>query len=273
MADAAAPHIVVFDSGLGGLSVLKAIRAARPDLRITYLADTAGFPYGNLSEPRVVRRVGMLMERTIAQVSPDLVVIACNTASTLVLPSLRAAYPIPFVGTVPAVKPAAETTRSGLFSVLATPGTVKRDYTQALIHTFAFHLDVTLVGAAKLAALAEAHLRGERVDDAAILHEIRPAFKDRKGRRTDTIVLACTHYPLIADRLAAVAPWEVTWIDPAPAIARRVTTFLPPARSGGIGGGRAVFTAATEREDALREILAPFGVSEIVVEPLVREAV
>ncbi len=262
MAEAArAPRLLVFDSGLGGLSVLKAIREMRPDAEILYLADTAGFPYGGLSEARVVRRVNQLMDRTIAEAAPDIAVIACNTASTLVLPSLRARHKIPFVGTVPAIKPAAEATKSGLFSVLATPGTVKRDYTQALIHTFAFHLDVNLVGAPKLATQAEAILRGESVDDQALLSEIRPAFKERKGKRTDTIVLACTHYPLIAERLKAVAPWEVQWIDPAPAIARRVASLLPAATGARPGPGRAVFTAPAEDQAALARILKPFGIT------------
>lgn len=267
------PRILVFDSGLGGLSVLKAIRIVRPDAEIVYLADTAVFPIGGLSETRIIRRVDALMARTIEAVKPDLAVIACNTASTLVLPSLRAAHAIPFVGTVPAIKPAAEATRSGMFTVLATPGTVKRDYTRALIDTYAFHLDVTLVGAAKLATLAEAHMRGERVDDQAFLSEIRPAFKERKGKRTDTVVLACTHYPLVVDRLAAVAPWEVTWIDPAPAIARRVTSLSPARQAQDRGAGRAIFTAPAEDEAALLRILEPFGLSRVSVEPLAREAV
>jgi glutamate racemase len=263
-----APTILVFDSGVGGLTVHAELRRARPDARFIYAADDAGFPYGRLDEGAVVARVVAVMDRLVEAHAPDLVVVACNTASTLVLPSLRAAHAIPFVGTVPAVKPASERTRSGMFSVLATPGTVRRDYTQALVHTYAYHRDVTLVGAPGLAALAEAALRGESVADAAFAAEAAPAFVERDGRRTDTVVLACTHYPLVADRLAAVAPWPVAWIDPAPAIARRAASLLPPPADGAAAGaGRAVFTGPDEDAAALARVLAPFGLADVAVAP------
>ncbi len=226
------PHLLVFDSGLGGLSVHTEIRAARPDARFTYVADTAAFPYGALSEEALVARVMAVMGRLIAEKAPDCVVIACNTASTLVLPHLRAAFPdLPFVGTVPAVKPACAGSRTGLISVLATPGTVKRDYTKRLIAEHGAACRVTLVGAPRLAELAEKILRGEAVSDAALLAEIEPCFVDEDEGRTDAVVLGCTHYPLIRDRLERIAPWPVTWIDPAPAIARRVVQLIGPAVS------------------------------------------
>jgi glutamate racemase len=220
------PKILVFDSGLGGLTVLAAIKTARPDARLIYVADDAAFPYGNLSEAGLVARVTLVMARLVARFSPDLVVIACNTASTLVLPVLRERFRLPFVGTVPAIKPAAEQSRSRMISVLATPGTVARDYTRALAETFAFHCDVTLVGALHLAAFAEAEMRGEPAPDAGIAAEIEPCFVARRDARTDCIVLACTHYPLLLKRFEALAPWPVTWIDPAPAIARRADHVL-----------------------------------------------
>ncbi len=163
----------------------------------------------------------------IARFDPAVVVIACNTASTLALPALRAKNEIPFVGTVPAIKPAAAATKSGLISVLATPGTVKRDYTADLIRQFAATCDVTMVGSENLASLAEAHLRGELVSDEDIARETAPCFVERKGKRTDTVVLACTHYPLLLSAFERLAPWPVAWIDAAPAIARRVKDVLP----------------------------------------------
>lgn len=257
------PRILVFDSGLGGLTVLREVRRARPDAEITYIADTAGFPYGALGEADVVRRVLAVLSGMISSHRPDVVVVACNTASTLVLPHLRAAHAISFVGTVPAIKPAASATRTGLVSVLATPGTVKRDYTRALIDTFAFHLDVTLVGAVGLAALCEASLRGVAVDDDAIGAEIAPSFIDRGGRRTDVVVLGCTHYPLILDRLEHLAPWPVRWLDPAPAIARRAASLLAGRPVGPEAGpGEAVFTGATD-ESGLAPVLARFGLDRI----------
>src|SRR5260370_15458442 len=170
------------------------------------------------------------MQELIATHAPDLVVIACNTASTLALPHLRARLAVAFVGTVPAVKPACTASRSRLVSVLGTEATVQREYTRALIRDFGQGCDVTLVGAAHLAGLAEAALRDGAVDDDAIAREIAPCFVTSDGRRTDTIVLACTHYPLLLERLVQLAPWPVDWVDPAPAIARRGGDLVgPPA--------------------------------------------
>jgi glutamate racemase len=260
------PRVLVFDSGLGGLTVLREIRVARPDAAFTYVADTAGFPYGALGEAQVVRRVMTAVGQVAAGWRPDVAVIACNTASTLVLPHLRAAFDFPFVGTVPAIKPAASITRAGLISVLATPGTVERDYTRALIETYAYHRDVTLVGAMQLATLAERALRGQAVDEAAIVREIAPAFVERHERRTDVVVLACTHYPLLLERLERLAPWPVTWIDPAPAIARRAASLIAGSAQGSVaGGGKAVFTGADEDAGELERILAPFGLAGVHV--------
>ena len=176
----------MFDSGLGGLSVLAEIRRLRPDVEIVYAADDAAFPYGRLSEAALVARVETVMARLIGETEPDIVVIACSTASTLALPPLRAAYPrLPFVGTVPAIKPAAAASRSGLISVLATRGTVARDYTHALVRDHAADCEVTLVGSPLLAVIAERVMRGEAVEEAEIAREIAPCFVERDGRRTD----------------------------------------------------------------------------------------
>ena len=176
------PTILVFDSGVGGLTVFSELAKARPDARFVYAADDAGFPYGRLSEAELVARVLMVMERLVERHAPDLVVIACNTASTLVLPPLRQRFAIPFVGTVPAVKPAAALSRSRRIAVLATPGTVARDYTRGLVETYAKGCAVTLVGSWRLAALAEAELTGAPGADADILAEIAPCFVAERGR-------------------------------------------------------------------------------------------
>ena len=252
-------RILIFDSGLGGLTVHAEVRKARPDAAFTYLADDAVFPYGRLSPEALIERVMAVVGAEMTKNPADMIVVACNTAATLVLPHLRAAYACPVVGTVPAIKPAAAMSISRLFSVLATPGTVERDYTRDLVQTFASDCAVTLVPCATLASLAEAALRGEPVADADIADEIRTAFVEKDGRRTDTIVLACTHYPLLLDRLKAVAPWPVAWIDPAPAIARRVVQLAGPIseRAPDAGPGRAIFTSArlpgSALEVALRE--------------------
>lgn len=258
----ASPRVLVFDSGLGGLTVYPEITAVVPDGTFLYLADDAVFPYGRLTEPALIERVLAVMRVAIAEFAPAVVVIACHTAATLVLPPLRAEWPkIDFVGTVPAIKPAAAASRSKRVSVLATPGTVAREYTRDLVRTFAADCAVTLVGARRLASLAEAVMRGERIDDDAVLAEIAPAFVTEGDRRTDTIVLACTHYPLLLARLQTIAPWPVTWIDPAPAIARRVEQVLDRPKADGIPGrtSPAMFTSNAAPGAALAAFLAARG--------------
>lgn len=256
-------RILVFDSGLGGLTVYEKIAASRGGDELFYAADDAAFPYGALAEDALVERVVGTVGAMIAALAPHLVVIACNTASTLVLAPLRARHPgLPFVGTVPAIKPAAAMTRSRLISVLGTPGTVARDYTQALAREYAAGCEVTLVGAPELAGLAEARMKGFAVADEAVAREIAPCFVARNGRRTDVVVLACTHYPLLADRLARLAPWPVDYIDPAPAIARRVDQLLGPPKAPPKRADRlapAIFTSGAAPSPALAEALKRFS--------------
>ncbi len=271
-----APKILVFDSGLGGLTVLDEIRKNRPDTQLVYAADDAAFPYGRLPEPVLIARVEMVIGTLIAAHRPDLVCIACNTASTLALAPLRHRFPAtPFVGTVPAIKPAAQASVSKMISVLATPATVTRDYTHDLIREFAAGCAVELVGAKVLARLAESYMQGEPVSDRAIKAEIAPCFLQGAGARTDTIVLACTHYPLLLDRLRALAPWPVTWIDPAPAIARRVDQVLRDAgkarRSPGLAAGApiaAYFTGGGELPPSLGTALRARGLNAVRSVPL-----
>jgi glutamate racemase len=249
--------ILVFDSGLGGLTVYREIAAARPDADFLYVADDAAFPYGALPAAKLVERVVALMSDLIAAHRPDLIVIACNTASTIVLPDLRKTFTLPFVGTVPAIKPACASSQTRRVSVLGTEATVKREYTQALIRDYAQDCEVTLVGAGKLAGFAEAELSGTPASDDDLRAEIMPCFRDG-GARTDTIVLACTHYPLLLERLQKLSPWPVNFIDPAPAIARRVTSLLrDEAPPPGAGATRAVFTSGRAPEQALRH----FGIA------------
>jgi glutamate racemase len=256
----AAPTILVFDSGLGGLTVLREIVATRPDAHYVYVADDAFFPYGHHSEDQIIARVVPLIGELIADHAPDLVVIACNTASTLVMSHLRNEYKVPFVGTVPAIKPACMRSKTKRVSVLGTKGTVQREYTKALIRDFAQGCEVTLVGSADLASLAEAALSGREVRNPEILAELAPCFvgdREELSARTDTVVLACTHYPLLMDRFTALAPWPVDWIDPAPAIARRVADLLKPADSeADHGGAEMIFTSG--RPHGLSRALMPF---------------
>ena len=254
------PTILVFDSGLGGLTVLREVVKTRPDAHYVYVADDAFFPYGHHGEDEIVARVVPLIGELIAAHAPDLVVIACNTASTLVMSHLREAYRLPFVGTVPAIKPACASSKTRRVSVLGTRGTVQREYTRALIRDFGQGCEVTLVGSADLASLAEAALSGDEVGDEAISAELAPCFVGDPldaSARTDTIVLACTHYPLLLDRLNLLAPWPVDFIDPAPAIARRVSDLLGgPGAERDEAGAEMFFTS--NRPHKLSRTLMPF---------------
>ena len=257
---AASPTILVFDSGLGGLTVHREIAKLRPDARFVYAADDEAFPYGRLSEAELSKRVVAVMAALIETHHPDLIVIACNTASTLVLAELRTRFSVPFVGTVPAIKPACAASQTRLVSVLGTEATVAREYTKTLIRDFGQGCDVTLVGSKRLAVLAEALLNGEDIDDEDILEEIMPCFLEKDGARTDTIVEACTHYPLLIERFTRLAPWPVTWLDPAPAIAKRVVALIG-APVDGARDGTAVFvmTSGGKPGDDLAAGLRPFG--------------
>ncbi len=260
------PRLLFLDSGLGGLTVLRAARAAIPEAQALFIADDAGFPYGSKSEDALVLRLAGLVESALSNFQPDCIVLACNTASTVALQALRDAFPIPIVGTVPAIKPAAALTRSGLVSVLATPGTAAREYTRGLIERFGAGARFTLVGAPLLAELAERAASGGAVDDAAIAGEIAPCFVEDGELRTDVIVLGCTHYPLLLDRLDALAPWPIVWLDPAPAIARRIANVL--ADLGHIvgvgarrGAGEVAFTSGRTPSPAALALLQSCNLS------------
>jgi len=256
--------ILMFDSGVGGLTVLREARVLMPDRRFVYVADDAAFPYGDWEEDALRRRIVKLVGELIATHDPELFVIPCNTASTLVLADVREAYPdTPFVGTVPAIKPAAERTRSGLVSVLATPGTVKRQYTRDLITQWASKCHVRLVGSQDLARLAEAYMRDGFVDEERVRREIAPCFIEQEGRRTDIVVLACTHYPFLVNRMRKTAPWPVDWLDPAEAIARRALSLLGAQRAATdaamhVGEDIAVFTSGAP-DFPTRRLMQGFG--------------
>lgn len=256
--------VLVFDSGIGGLTVLREARVLMANRKFVYIADDAAFPYGDWEEGALCERMVKLFGELIARWRPEICVIACNTASTIGISALREAYPDQeFVGTVPAIKPASERTSSGLVSVLATPGTVKRQYTRDLIEQYASKCHVTLVGSTKLAALAEAYMRGGFTDEEAVKNEIMPCFVGDGIRRTDIVVLACTHYPFLVNRMRKMAPWPVDWIDTSEAIARRAADLLKAksiAEAGDFQQGKdiAYFTSGQQNLETI-QLLAGFG--------------
>ena len=264
------PRILMFDSGMGGLTVARAVLRQLPEASVVYAADNAGFPYGSWAEDKLIRRIIAVMGRLVEAVEPDVVVVACNTASTIALSDLRKTFSVPFVGTVPAIKPAAAQTKTNVIGVLATPGTVSREYTHALIHTYAYHCKVLLHGARHMAEMAEHKLKGHGVDLELLKAEMAPVFRNRDGKRTDVVVLGCTHYPLLLEEMEKVAPWPVTFLDPAPAIARRVAdvaeeTALKSPRLGAPGHGTVILTSARGQASETLEAYARMGFASPMV--------
>ena len=238
--------ILLFDSGVGGLSVLAPIRALLPDAAVVYALDTAGYPYGTKSEAEIAARVPALLGRLAERYRPRLIVIACNTASTIALAEVRAALALPVVGTVPAIKPAAALSRTRAIGVLGTEATVRQPYVDDLAARFAADCIVVRHGSAALVALAEAEVRGDRQPDAAYRAVLDRLLDRPGGDAVDVVVNACTHFPLVADRLAAVAPRALGFVDGGAGIARRVAT-LTAGQDWSPAPGVAVFTGAVDR--------------------------
>ena len=264
MTPAAHAPILFFDSGLGGLTVLGPTRALLPTAPIVYAADYAGLPYGQKSEAELAARVPALLGRLVERYQPRLAVIACNTASTIALAHVRAALDLPIVGTVPAIKPAAEMTRTGVIGVLGTEATVRQPYVDDLSAKFASDKTVLRHGSPGLVTGAEAKLRGDPVDPAVIERAVAGLRDQPGGDALDVIVLACTHFPLLEQELRAAFGPDVALIDGAAGIARRIAHLTkgqswPAAPSPGI----AVFTRSEDHPPPPLAALAPYGIGSI----------
>lgn len=258
--EAAITHVLMLDSGVGGLSVLDDVREALPAIDISYIADNAGFPYGTKTEMEVATRVCALLGRLTERLQPDLIVIACNTASTIALAHARAVLDVPVVGTVPAIKPAAEASRSRVIGVLGTQATVRQPYVARLSADHAADCTVLLHGSARLVELAEALLRGEPVKAADVAPELAGLTSQQGGERIDQIALACTHFPLLLPQLQAALP-DMGFVDGGPGIARRVATLFGDRGQQGEGRGHALFTRHDEQVDALAPALHRYGLT------------
>jgi glutamate racemase len=258
--EAAITHVLMLDSGVGGLSVLDDVRAALPAIDISYVADNAGFPYGTKTEMEVATRVCALLGRLTERLQPDLIVIACNTASTIALAHARAVLDVPVVGTVPAIKPAAEASHSRVIGVLGTQATVRQPYVARLSTDHAADCTVLLHGSARLVELAEAQLRAEKVTAADVETELAGLLSQAAGDRIDQVVLACTHFPLLLPQLQAAVP-GIGFVDGGPGIARRVAHLLGTSGQQGEGRGRALFTRHDEQVDALAPALHRYGLT------------
>ncbi len=251
--------LLAFDSGIGGLSIAAELRRLLPDARIDYLADNAVFPYGELADDVLVERVCAVVGAAIERLRPALVVVACNTASTMALAALRERHGMPFVGCVPPIKWAAETSRTRHIGLLATAATVRGTYLRDLRERHAPDCRLIAYGARGLADLAEAAFRGHPPDPDAVRRELDRMFGQPGGDRIDVVGLGCTHYGLLLPTLRALAPAGIAWLDPAGAVARRAAAM---AGIGSSGGGRAWFTAAPGDDAGLRAGLTGFGYGE-----------
>ncbi|TPE61841.1 glutamate racemase [Sandaracinobacter neustonicus] len=256
--------ILFLDSGVGGLSVLRAVTAKLPDAPIVYCADSAGYPYGTKGEAEVSARVAGLLGRLAERLDPALIVIACNTASTIALGYVRPVLDVGVVGTVPAIKPAAEQTATRVIGVLGTDATVRQPYVADLSARFAGDCTVLKHGSAALVAAAEAKLRGEAVDPAVYRGALDGLLNQPGGERMDMVVLACTHFPLVEAELAAVAPRPLRFVHGADGIARRCAHLLrETAWEGPKPEGRAIFTGGIEGVAPLAPALQGFGLTRI----------
>lgn len=260
----AAP-LLLFNSGVGGLSVLRKVRAALPQAPVIYVADNAGLPYGDKTEAQIAARVSGLLGRLTERLRPRLVCIACNTASTIALASVREVLEVPIVGTVPAIKPAATMTKTGVIGLLGTAATIRQGYVDRLEAEFASDKTLLRHGAPELVAAAEAKLRGEAVDPAVYDRAAQALRTMPGGDSIDTVVLACTHFPLVQDELAQAFGTGVQFIDGSDGIARRIAYLTQGQDWQRAQPDLALFTKEGEDIDLLRPALAEQGLERVEV--------
>lgn len=262
-------RVLAFDSGIGGLAVVQALRTTLPPgTLIDYLADNALFPYGEQDDAVLVTRILALMEERIARLRPDVVLIACNTASTIALEALRARFDVPFVGCVPPVRWAARVSQTRVFGLLATRGTARRPYLRSLRDNFAADCEMIVHGARTLADLAEQAFLGRPIDDDLVAQELRHLFEAPNGDRIDTIGLGCTHYTFLSNAFLRLCPPDINWLDPALAVARQVNHVLEMRvadRSTSAAPESLCLTGPAADEQALRRAINRLGYHDITV--------
>ncbi len=261
--DADAP-LLFFDSGIGGLSVLRAVSGALPNAPIVYAADYAGLPYGTKSEAEIAARVPALLGRLVERFRPRLVTIACNTACTIALSHVRAALDVPVVGTVPAIKPAAEATQTGVIGLLGTAATIRQPYVDRLQDAHAAGMTLIRHSAPELVEAAEAKMRGKTVDPAVYARAMRGLTGTPDGDRLDVTILGCTHFPLVQPELQVASP-GMQFVDGSAGIARRIL-HLTAGHNWPFGPSEGIFitTATVAEAEPLRPALNRFGLSKIL---------
>ncbi len=258
---ASVPRALIFDSGVGALSVFTEINKLQPELQCILALDNARFPYGVLKEADLLERVLLVVGKLIDHYHPDLCVIACNTASTLVLDELRKRHAIPFVGVVPAIKPAAANSKTQTIGLLATPATVNRSYTNNLIQDFAPEAHIVRLGSSDLVYMAERKLRGEPVDLVKLEEILSPLIQHET---LDTLVLACTHFPLLYEEIRQLIPERISILDCGAAIAQRVRTLLPTDKTELTSLGHQMLLTARDTEiDAMQTYCGSLGITTV----------
>ena len=253
-------RILVFDSGVGGLSIVAEIQRQLPACVISYCSDNAAFPYGTKSETELIDRVDKVLQAACSLEAIDIIVIACNSASTLALPHIRNNFEQPVVGVVPAIKPAAQLSQNKRIGLLATPGTISRSYTKQLINDFASNCHVTSVGSSWLVNLAEQKLRGETIEQA----QLQSILKPFKSTGIDTLILACTHFPLLREEIQTYFGRTVTLVDSADAIARRIAHLLKSMaiKPASTETNKSLFTAKNVDVDKLSNVLKEYNLQD-----------
>ncbi len=253
--------ILLFDSGLGGLSVLAALRERLPTAPIIYAADTAGLPYGDKTEAEIAARVAGLLGRMSERFAPRLICIACNTASTIALGMVRSVLQVPIVGTVPAIKPAAALTRTGTIGLLGTAATIRQSYVDDLEAEFAADKRLIRYAAPELVGAAEAKLRGDTPDPAIFARVIKGMQAKAGDGVIDTVVLACTHFPLVEEELRASMGERVIFVDGAQGIARRIAHLTAGQEFDNAAPDRAIITGPADAK--LAAAMRPYGITQI----------
>ncbi len=272
MRDDGHASVLVLDSGIGGMTVVKAIRELGGAVSVTYISDNACFPYGGMKTEVLTERIYTLIEQALDRFEFDAVVIACNTASTVVLDVLRKAFSIPFIGVVPPIKTAGEVSRTRVIGLLATEGTVRGNYVDTLIKDFAADCRVIRVECPDLAALAEDKARGREVDRARLRSALVPLTAPELAAM-DVVVLGCTHYPILRVELEEEFRPGVRWLDPARPVADRLLQVLEKERIGTkdrnafAGGDVVFFTGEQEPPEDMRPFLEDMGFSHIACWP------
>jgi len=265
--DYPAKQILIFDSGVGGLSIAEEVQQQLPSNSIVYCSDNAAFPYGTKSEKELIERSEQVLQALLSKEHCDIIIIACNSASTLALPHIRRLFKQPVIGVVPAIKPATALTKNQQVGLLATPGTVSRTYTHKLIDDFAQNCNVHMLGSAVLVHLAEKKLRGETISP----NLLAPILEPLKAQNIDTLILACTHFPLLKKEIQAWFGSSVTLIDSANAIARRAKHLLTKHATADVKNHkttavhRCYFTADTKDIQLLKPALARYHFNEIFI--------